>query len=39
MNKNGRGVYLRVAFITMIVACIAATNQGLLLFMVWHLTK
>ena len=27
------------AFITIIRACIVATNQGQLLFTVWHLTK
>ena len=37
-NKN-RSVYSRVAFITVVVACIAATNQGRLLFMVLRLTK
>ena len=37
MNKNsnnGRSIYLKVVFITMIVACIVATNHGQLLFMV-----
>ena len=36
---NDHSVYLRVVFITMIVACILATNQGRLLFTVGHLTK
>ena len=30
---------MAVAFITMIVACIVATNQGQLLVTVWNLTK
>ena len=38
LNK-GCGVYSRAAFITTIEACIAATNQGWLIFTVRRLTK
>ena len=38
-SNNGHGIYLSAAFITMIVACIAAINQGRLLFTVRRLTK
>ena len=38
-SNKSRGVYLRAAFITMAVACIAATNQGQLVFTVQHSTK
>ena len=30
---------MALVFITMIVACITATNRWRLVFMVWHLTK
>ena len=32
-SNKSHGIYLKAAFITVIVACIAATNQGLQLFM------
>ena len=38
-SNKSRGIYLRAVFITMIVAYIAATNQGQLLFTVQRLTK
>ena len=37
--RNGSNIYSRATFTTMVVVFVSATNQGRLLFMVWHLTK
>ena len=37
-SNKSRGIYLRVVFITIILVCYVATNQGQLLFTVQRLT-
>ena len=38
-SNKSHSIYSRATFITIIVACIAITNQGWLLFAAWRLTK